>query len=364
MSGFSPFLRLKYQMDIPKALKVKETEERGAEQSGSDGRSSAAEEALHWFVRLKAGYITDGDRAQFQVWCDGQVFRRDEFDKLTEIWDDLDDIGPLLEREVDRADAKSQSTGRRFSVRPQGRRSSYGFSAALVASLLAVVAGGWWFVDRAEIADYRTARGEQRTVVLPDGTRMVLNTETAVTTEMSMFKRTVVLHQGEALFIVTHDDRKPFRVEAGSRTVRDIGTQFTVRRDHTQVTVSVVEGVVEVQSSNEAASAKQQTTLTAGERASYSEQGGLSSITTVDVAAVMAWTTGDIVFDQRPLAEVVQEFGRYHRGEIRVLDPRLSDRKISGRFSLRDREAFLRAVKAATQAKSTHVGENVIILNE
>lgn len=76
-----------------------------------------------------------------------------------------------------------------------------------------------------------------------------------------------------------------------------------------------------------------------------------------------AWTTGEIVFERRPLAEVVREIGRYHQGEIRVLDPRLSDRKIGGRFSLRDREAFLRAVKAATQVTSTYVDENVIILS-
>lgn len=350
-------------MDIPKALKVNEREETGAEQPGSDDRRSASEEALHWFVRLRAGEITDGDRSRFQVWRDGHVYRREEFDKLTEIWDDLDDIAPLLEREVDRAEAESQPTGRRFSTPRQERRSGYGRSAALVASFLAVMAGGWWFAGRTDIAEYRTARGEQRTVMLPDGSRLILNTETSVTTELSMRARTAVLHRGEAYFVVAHDDRKPFRVEAGNGTVRDIGTQFTVRRDPAQVTVSVVEGAVEVESASEPAS-KQATVLTAGEQASYGEAGGLSATTTVDVATVTAWTTGELVFEQRPLAEVVREIGRYHQGEIRVLGPRLSDRKISGRFNLRDREAFLRAVTAATQAKSSHTDENVIILSE
>ena len=351
-------------MDIPKALKVNEREETGAGQPGSDDRRSATEEALHWFVRLRAGEITDGDRTRFQVWRDGHVYRREEFDKLTEIWDDLDDIAPLLEREVDRAEAESQPTGRRFSTPRQERRSGYGWSAALVASLLAVMADGWWFAGRADIAEYRTARGEQRTVMLSDGSRLILNTETSVTTELSMFARTVALHQGEVLFVVAHDDRKPFRVEAGNGIVRDIGTQFTVRRDQERVTVSVLEGAVEVQSSNERVSVKQGRTLTAGEQTSYGAEGEFSSVTTVDIAAVTAWTTGEIIFEQRPLAEVVQEFGRYHRGEIRVLDPRLSERQISGRFNLRDREAFLLAVAAATGAKSAHAGEHVIILSE
>ena len=71
-----------------------------------------------------------------------------------------------------------------------------------------------------------------------------------------------------------------------------------------------------------------------------------------------------MIFEQRSLGEVVQEIGRYHEGEIRVLDARLSERKISGRFSVHDREAFLRAVKAATQAKLSSVDGNIITLSE
>lgn len=108
----------------------------------------------------------------------------------------------------------------------------------------------------------------------------------------------------------------------------------------------------------------QQQMLTAGERISYSAQGGLSAITAIDIAAETAWTTDEMIFDERPLGEVVQEIGRYHPGEIRVLDPRLSERKISGRFSVHDREAFLRAVKAATRAQSASLGGNVIVLSE
>lgn len=139
-----------------------------------------------------------------------------------------------------------------------------------MASLLAVIAGGWWLAGRAEIAEYRTIKGEQRTVMLSDGSRLILNTETSVTTELSMLTRTVVLHQGEALFVVAHDGRRPFKAEADNETVRDIGTRFAVRRDRKQVTVSVVEGSVEVQSARESAS-RQAAVLTAGEQASYGE---------------------------------------------------------------------------------------------
>jgi transmembrane sensor len=337
--------------------------ETGGEQSGPDGCPPAAEEALYWFVRLRAGDVTSEDLARYQAWRDAQASGGDEFDKLTEIWNDLDEVGPLFERETDRAENESRSTGLRRPIVQSECRRRYGWSGALAASLLSVLVGGWWFADRSDIAEYRTAKGEQRTVMLSDGSRLILNTETSVTTELSMLSRTAVIHQGEAFFVVAHDDWKPFRVEAGNGTVQDIGTQFAVRRDPQQVTVSVVEGAVEVESTSEPAS-KQVIVLNAGEQASYGETGGLSSVTTVDVAAVTAWTTGELVFEQRPLAEVVREIGRYHQGEIRVLDPRLSDRKISGRFNLRDREAFLRAVTAATRAKFTHTDDNIIILTE
>ncbi|MBA5867879.1 MAG: DUF4880 domain-containing protein [Nitrospira sp. CR1.3] len=331
--------------------------------SGPHDQPSAADESLRWFVRLRSGDATDEDRRRFQAWLKKQQSHREEFDKLTGLWSELDEAGPLLEQELDRADAELK-LAENPSVPCKRRWSVYGLSTALAASLLLVIAGGWWFAGRAEITEYRTAKGEQQTVALPDGSRMVLNTETAVTAETSLFRRTMMLHKGEALFVVAHETRRPFEVVAGGGMVRDIGTQFAVRREPEQVTVTVVEGAVEVQSSIERAQTQRGRVLTAGERVSYGEEGGLSPVAMVDIPASTAWTVGQIMFEQRPLAEVIRELGRYQQVEIRVLDPHLGELKISGRFGLHDREGFLRAVEATAPVKLTRVNADLIVMEE
>src|SRR5699024_4763926 len=73
---------------------------------------------------------------------------------------------------------------------------------------------------------YSTALGEQRTEKLPDGTRIVLNTQTTLQVRYSPRQREVTLQHGEAMFEVAHDARRPFKVIVGDGSVTDLGTKF------------------------------------------------------------------------------------------------------------------------------------------
>ncbi len=93
---------------------------------------------------------------------------------------------------------------------------------------------------------YQTAKGEQKTVTLPDGSTIVMNTDTALSVQMSARFRTVILNRGEALFTVVHESARPFRVEAGGGVIQDIGTQFHVYKRQDKVLLSVLEGSVQI----------------------------------------------------------------------------------------------------------------------
>jgi transmembrane sensor len=236
-------------------------------------------------------------------------------------------------------------------------------SAVLALCLLLSVTGGWWLLSP-EVMEYRAVKGEQQTVMLSDGSTMALNTATALTTEISMFRRMVVLREGEAYFSVSHEQNRPFEVMAGSGVVRDVGTRFVVRREGEKVTVTVVEGAVDVQRLGKESPREQWQRLTAGEEVSYEPQRVPSPIGTVSLATSTAWMEGKVIFEERPLAEVVQEIGRYQPGEIRILDPRVEALKVSGVFGVNDREGFLKALEHAVPVKLSHVNRELIVLEQ
>ena len=126
----------------------------------------------------------------------------------------------------------------------------WALALALVVAVGVGVLQPWRQIDT-----YATAVGEQRLVVLKDGTKLSLNTATRVHVEFASKHRHVALECGEALFEVAKDAKRPFVVEAGGSEVTALGTVFSVRvtsdvAHQTEVlAVTLVEGQVRVQES-------------------------------------------------------------------------------------------------------------------
>ncbi len=332
-------------------------------QSENSGALSVADQALQWFTFLQSGDATGADRRRFRSWLGANARHRQEFEALSTVWSDLDGVKPLLHDELTHAALDGEAAAHSQRYRMVRRGGAGWVSAALALCLLVIGIGGYWLVSP-EVMEYRTAKGEQQTVTLSDGSTVKLNTGTALTTKISMFSRTVVLREGEAYFAVSHEQNRPFEVTAGSEVVRDVGTRFVVRRENEKVTVTVVEGAVDVQRLAKGISTAQWQRLTAGEQVSYEPQRGPSSIETVSLAASTAWMEGKMIFEERPLSEVVREIGRYQSGEIRILDSRVKVLKVSGIFGVNDREGFLKALERAVPVKSSHVNRELIILEQ
>ncbi len=337
-------------------------DQRAGEQTEGNGTASIAGQALEWFVLLRSGHATSADRRRWQGGVDADPLHWREFGRCCELWGELDSIQPLLREELAHVAREWECAAQRPGDVPMWRHGPARLSAALALLLAAVIVGGWWFATGVTTTEYRTAKGERRIVILSDGSMVTLNTDTVIDTAFSRSKRIVVLREGEALFAVTHAGGSPFEVMAGSRVIRDVGTQFVVRRQDERVTVTVVEGAVEVQRSEQAASGESWERLAAGEQVSYRLSGALSPVKMVSLADATAWLTGKVIFDERPLSEVVQEVGRYQRGEIRILDPRLGALKVSGVFGVDDRTGFLNALERVAPVVVSHVNGEVVVL--
>ncbi len=170
---------------------------------------------------------------------------------------------------------------------------------------------------------YATGPNETRTVSLTDGSsvRLDRNTRLAVADTRD---RTVRLDAGAAYFDVRHDPDRQFEIISGDFKVHYLGTRFSVSRGAAQISVAVAEGLVEVRYRNKTARS-----LKAGQQLDASGRNEVVTVRRVDATSVASWRDGRLVYDDAPLALIVQDMSRYTRRPVSV-DPRISDLTFSG----------------------------------
>lgn len=219
----------------------------------------------------------------------------------------------------------------------RGRRRSL----AMLASLLVAAPAGWlaWreLSWQQWMADEVTAAGEQRSIVLPDGTRLTLNTASAVAIRFTGAERRVRLLEGEIL-LTTHADPsptyRPFLVQTRQGTVQALGTQFSVRRiDDDTTRVAVFEHAVAIRTV-EGATRR----LEAGSTADFSAT-DISPSSAVERSAAL-WERGMLLARNMRLADVLAEMARYRSGAL-LCDPAVAELRVSGALSLKDTDASL-----------------------
>ncbi|MFH7043329.1 FecR family protein [Paucibacter sp. JuS9] len=208
---------------------------------------------------------------------------------------------------------------------------------------------------------YDTGVGEQRVVMLQDGTRMSLNTSTRVRAVLGVSLRTVEVEVGEALFEVAKDAGRPFVVRAAGSEVTATGTAFVVRYtpafagSRNAVDVTLVEGRVLVRGAADGIPPPDLVPtmeMLPGQRVRIAgrprAQAGTVLKPQVDrprVDQVLAWKRGEAIFDDASLAEAVGEMNRYSTTPIRLADAAvLGGLRISGVFKTGDNASFARAV--------------------
>ena len=189
-----------------------------------------------------------------------------------------------------------------------------------------------WQAWRATI---RTARGEIRHMTLPDGTQLVLNTDTAIDVRFDGAARLVDLHAGEIHVATAHDaavPARPFLVRSSNGAVRALGTHFSVRQRGTvlapRTEVSVSEGAVEIAPSQAPDASRR---IDAGRQGSFDDV-AVSALTPL-ASHADAWLRGVLIAERMPLGEVLEQVARYRYGVLRC-DPALAAMPVDGIFQL------------------------------
>lgn len=330
-------------------------------------------EASVWIARLHGDARSRDIEQGLKRWLQEDADNVRAFELATEVWEDAENL-----RKVVPFRPVAHLKQRRSLWRP--------VAAAAACAMLLLLVGVVWFQHAGVIS---TGVGEQRQLVLEDGTRVFLNTDTRIVVKYDEQARRVELRRGEALFNVAKRSQWPFIVVAGDRQVRALGTSFVVRKDAQRVAVTLVEGKVVVSPVSHAVSQEltelappsidvsgtgpqisagssathdsdAAVTLAAGQRLTF-KAGAVTQIDTPSVEKTTAWRRGQVILDDTPLQAAAAEMNRYNQTKLVVEDSAAGALLINGLFQAGDSTHFANAVAQAYGLTVVMRGNQIVI---
>jgi transmembrane sensor len=206
---------------------------------------------------------------------------------------------------------------------------------------------------------YATKTGDRLTIALSDGSQVTLNTATRLDVTFSQKARTVRLSRGQALFEVAKDASRPFVVQTESRRFIAVGTAFDVRLYGEQIKVTMLEGTVRAESVETGSPIR--TTVTAGEQL-VTRPHAEDLVKRIDPERETSWRHGQVIFDNTPLSEAIDELNRYSSIRIELADPKLADLRLSGTFATGGTGSFVEAVTGYFPIQIDHTDARTVTL--
>jgi len=319
-------------------------------------------EAADWLVQRDQGF-SKAQQNEFDRWYAASPQHAEIFSELEETWHMFDH-------------GKQAAAPNRFLRIAQ-------FALPLAAALALGVFVWWTPVSRqkdfTEVA--MTEIGQLQNLKLPDGSTLLLNSDSAVKVHYISDERRVKLLRGEVHFSVAKNPSRPFIAEIGSVAVRAVGTAFDIRLRQDEIEVLVTEGNVRVDDTLRGESLLPESTstepplLNSGERMlipiPMNDLAGaprrmMVTIDKVDpreIQRLLAWQEMRLVFVAAPLSEIVEEFNRYNRHKLVISDPQLGAWRFGGNYRAREPATFVSLLKKSFSIV-TEERENETILRQ
>lgn len=284
--------------------------------------------AAEWFYLLQSGEACEADRRRWSRWCASHPSHALAWERACQVGQAFAALPAAVAVPVLARPARTR------------RRAVQALAALLVAG-----PAGWlaWrqTPGRDWLADHRTATGEVRSLVLADGSRLQLDTASAVDIVFDGAQRLIHLRSG-AIHVHTAPDpvqpARPLRVATAQGRLRALGTRFTVRQEADHVRVAVFEGAVEA---SPAGAPSAMRIIAAGEQARM-EHHRVSAPAALQPEAD-SWTRGVLHVRGMRLQEFAAELSRYRPGLLRC-DPQVGGLPVSGVFQLHDTTAVLESL--------------------
>lgn len=333
------------------------------------------EDASRWIAKLDRGLSAD-DKEALKRWLAADPENAAVFLATAQLWDKMDVLSRLSGL---------------FTEPAHRRTPSRRYASVIAASLmLAILAGAWSLLtfnltgdaDGQKVAAtvwhdvYETAIGKHSTIPLPDGTRLVLNTNSRINVTYTDSHRLLTLERGEVHVRVAEDKARPLSVFAADKIVQAVGTEFNIKiTDSQTIELMVTEGKVRI-----------------GVRERFNVNGGITepvllpptsvivaereeiilgspneeiiALSADDIKVKLSWRQGDLIFRGESLEEAVKEIGRYTSVEFVFLDDDLRKVRIAGLFKADDVDGLLAALRENFDIAYQRVDEQTVLLDK
>ncbi|MFD1949825.1 FecR family protein [Sphingomonas arantia] len=269
-------------------------------------------QAADWIARLHADDRTGHDIAAFRAWMNADPQHADAFERASAVWD---------------------SAGGLTSPPPTVRPSLPSRRAVMAGGAALLVAGGSSMGWRAANAGvYRTDVGEQRRLVLDDGTRVMLDTATRIRFRANQDLRMLWLSSGR-IDLAVAADRRPFAIRTGDRRALVRTGRLDIRYDTGHAAVTALDGVARVETAGASVP------IRPGQRIAMTD-GRPDRMDRPELDDLIAWQSGRLAFRDQTLAEATAEMNRYTDRSLVVADPKAAAMRFTGLYRVGDPEAF------------------------
>jgi len=341
----------------------------------------AFDQAGDWIVKFDRG-LTDAEKTAFKRWVCSSEQNHDAFMSMAQLWDGMDELSRLsdLFPEEEVVNSKPGLIG----------------LATAASTLVALTVAGWLALPlmmTVPVAKtYETSVGEHSTVNLPDGSQIVLNTNSLINVNYDDDHRLVTLERGEIHIDVAHDESRPLSVRAGEKVVQAVGTAFNIELyDDNSLELIVTDGRVRVGDrasfdswlATDSDSGKnrkrarrvrlsaQSFALAKGEKIMLGTQ--IQTAITPDtplpikiaereIQASLSWRQGNLVFDGQSLEEAIREISRYTSVEFEFGDEDIKEVRIAGLFKAGDVNGLLSALDETFNISSMRIEQEKVSL--
>jgi transmembrane sensor len=313
-------------------------------------------------MRLQEHDVSPDEIEATLDWQEKNALHRAAFSRVARVWHLSDEIPmPPLPLRTGRVRRKLLSAFEKVKLRP----------LIVAAATIMILTMGVYFeairIGPRSTNQVRrsTAVGENKLVSLEDGSQILMGGATDVSVEYSYEFRHVRLVNGEALFKVAKDRDRPFIVAAANGETRAIGTSFDVREAPDGVTVTVVEGIVQVEPQ---AGRKDRMGLPAARlgrdnQVRYSADGNMGPILHVIANDTIAWRERKLVFIDRSLSDIVTDLNRYAPHRISIDSDDVKEYRFTGVIFIDHMQDWLRALVKDIPVSLTTDGDIIRLTN-
>jgi len=206
--------------------------------------------------------------------------------------------------------------------------------------------------------------GQKRTVTLPDGTKIWINSGSTLSYPKILGKKQrEVLLSGEAFFEVTKNKHRPFIVKTKEVSVKVLGTVFNVSAYPGDKTIetTLVRGKVLAYHEGEKKSRADQVVLFPGENAVFSLAMQTFSVKKVDTKLYTSWKDGILIFRNTPLTEVIKKLNRWYNVNFEIHDKKIGNFVYSVSFKNDSLSTVMNVLTQMTPIKFISSGKQIIV---